>query len=273
MGDQNIKDYRTIRFTVENQIALLQMNRPESRNALSLEMRAEIADAVNRIRDDDNIRALVITGSGGSFCAGGDIKSLSEGFSVSQGRKRIQALHQWYFHLSNLEKPVIAAVDGPATGAGFNLALCCDFIFASERARFSQIFGRIGLVPDLGGFYFLPRIVGLAKAKELMFTARMIGAEEAKELGIVYRICPHETLVREALKFAERFLDASPDAIGMAKAILNQSFQLDQRALWEMEAFAQALAFQTPYYQEAIRKFLNKEPLSFVWENYDSKSN
>lgn len=262
--------FKKILFSVNNHIALLQLNRPEAKNALDMEMRSEIEEAV-ALAKDDNVRVLVITGSGDSFCAGGDIKTMTGGVSVKQGRQRILALHQWYFHLSNLEKPVIAAVDGPAMGAGFNLALCCDFIFASERAKFCQSFSRIGLIPDLGGLFFLPRIVGLAKAKELMFTGRIIDAYEAKELGIVYQIWPHERLLEEVLRFAERFLDAPTESIGLTKTILNQSFHLDQRALWEMEAYAQAYSFQTPYVQESIRRFLNKEPLSFVWENFEEK--
>lgn len=259
--------FKKILFSVNNQIAVLQLNRPEAKNALDMEMRDEIEQAVNMAKDE-TIRVLVITGSGGSFCAGGDIKTMSAGVSIKEGRQRILDLHQWYFHLSNLEKPVIAAVDGPAFGAGFNLALCCDFIFSSTRATFCQSFSRIGLIPDLGGLFFLPRIVGLAKAKEIMFTGRMIDAYEAKELGIVYQLLPHETLLEEVLSFAERFLHAPIESIGLTKTILNQSFHLDQRALWEMEAYAQAYSFQTPYVQEAIRRFLNKEPLPFVWEHF-----
>lgn len=261
-------EYQTIVVTVNNRIALLQLNRPESRNALDLLMRKEIADAVSVIKHEDQIDVLVITGSGGHFCAGGDIKSLSEGFTIMQGRRRVQALHEWFYELSNLEKPVIAAVDGYATGAGFNLALCCDFIFASDRAQFSQIFGRIGLVPDLGGFYFLPRIVGLQTAKELMFTARMVDANEAKELGIVYQVNPSESNLERALAFAERFLHASREAVGMTKTILNQSYQLDQRALWELESFAQSVCFETPYYQDAAARFLDKKPLKYRWESF-----
>jgi 2-(1,2-epoxy-1,2-dihydrophenyl)acetyl-CoA isomerase len=264
----NLMERKATRYYVKNQIATLELFRPDSKNALDMVMRKEISEIINEVREDEDIKVLIITGNGGNFCAGGDIKSLSQGFSPKEGRKRVQKLHDWFFDLVNLEKPVIAAVDGFAVGAGFNLALACDFIFASDRANFSQIFGRIGLVPDLGGFFLLPRIVGLSKAKELMFTARMIKADEAKELNIVYEIYPSESLLSEANKFAERFLNASTDSIGITKMILNQSFNLDQRALWEMEALAQALSFESPYYREMTERFINKQKLPFNWEKY-----
>jgi 2-(1,2-epoxy-1,2-dihydrophenyl)acetyl-CoA isomerase len=152
---------------------VIRINRPDRRNAFDLEVREGIAQAVYEARDDDSVRAVIITGVDGIFCAGGDLKSLSEAKRpVFKDRDRIRRLHTWFRELVNLEKPVIAAVDGPAFGAGFNLALACDFVLATPRARFCAVFGRIGLVPDLGGFFLLPRIVGLQRAKDLVFSAR-----------------------------------------------------------------------------------------------------
>lgn len=243
---------------------LIRINRPERRNAFDLEVRQGLADAVIEARDDDTVRAVVITGTQGVFCAGGDLKSLSEAKRpVFKDRERIRRLHTWFHELVNLEKPVIAAVDGPAFGAGFNLALACDFVVASERARFCAVFGRIGLVPDLGGFFLLPRIVGLQRAKDLVFSAREIQVDEAMHMGIVFRKVAHEQLERDALELAARYHAASTEALGIAKNILNRSFNLDQNTLAELESSAQALALHTGYHDEAVANFLGKRGLSF----------
>lgn len=243
---------------------VIRINRPERRNAFDLEVRQGIAEAVYEARDDDAVRAVIITGTGDAFCAGGDLKSLSEGKRpVFKDRDRIRRLHQWFRELVNLEKPVIAAVNGPAFGAGFNLALACDFIIGTPKTRFCAVFGRIGLVPDLGGFFLLPRIVGLQRAKDLVFSAREVDAQEALSLGILFRIVEQESLMQEALALAQRYHHASTDALGIAKNILNRSFNLDQDTLAELEASAQALALHTAYHDEAVANFLNKRPLTF----------
>ena len=243
---------------------VIRLNRPERRNAFDLEVRQGIAEAVLLARDDDEIRAVVITGADGVFCAGGDLKSLSEAKRpVFKDRDRIRRLHPWFRELVNLEKPVIAAVDGPAFGAGFNLALACDFIIGTPRTRFCAVFGRIGLVPDLGGFFLLPRIVGLQRAKDLVFSAREVEAEEALRLGLLMQVVEPVALMKTALTLAARYHDASIEALGIAKNILNRSFNLDQDTLAELESSAQALALHTAYHDEAVANFLRKEPLRF----------
>jgi 2-(1,2-epoxy-1,2-dihydrophenyl)acetyl-CoA isomerase len=243
---------------------VIRLNRPDRRNAFDLEMRQGIADAVIEARDDDSVRAVVITGTDGVFCAGGDLKSLSEQKRpVFKDRDRIRRLHLWFRELVNLEKPVIAAVDGPAFGAGFNLALACDFIIGTPRTRFCAVLARIGLVPDLGGFFLLPRIVGLQRAKDLVFSAREVEAQEALNLGILFRIVESDQLMSDALALAERYHHASTEGLGIAKNILNRSFNLDQDTLAELESSAQALAMHTSYHDEAVANFLNKQPLRF----------
>lgn len=245
-------------------IAIVRLNKPERRNAFDLQMRAAIAQAVYEVRDNPDIRVMVLTGSGGAFCAGGDLKALAEGRRpVAADRDRIRRLHPWFRELVNLEKPVVAAVEGPAFGAGFNLALACDYVVAAPDARFCAVFARIGLVPDLGGFFLLPRIVGLQRAKEIVFSAREIDAQEAQSLGIVATIAPPGAALDVALDVAARFETASPDAIGMAKNVLNRSFSLDYDTLAELESYAQALAIQSDYHREAVDNFLNKRPLKF----------
>ena len=217
-------------------------------------MREEIADVTLRIRDDESLKAMVLTVPAAPS-AGGDLKALTEKRPTAvSGCKRIQDLHL-VARISQSRDSVIAAVDGAAYGGGFNLALVADFILALPRARFCSVFGRIGLVPDVGGFYLLPRIVGLQRAKDLMFTARSFGPEEAKEMGIVYEIHPEDVLMERAMEFAGRFRHASRQAIGLTKNVLNQSLTLDEGAVSQLEAYAQSVAFTTDYCGEAINNF------------------
>ena len=249
-------------------IGTITLHRPEARNALSKDMRPALAAAVTQMRDDPQVYAVILTGAGGAFCSGGDISGMLD--STRTGlvfRNNMRELHQWLPELVNMEKPVIAAVDGPAFGAGLSLALAADFVLATRRARFCAVFGRIGLVPDLGMLHQLPRIVGLQKAKELVFTARTVEAEEAKQLGMVFDIVDDgAALTVAAQALAKRFGDASTAAIGMAKTIMNQSFESDARTLAEMEAYAQSMCRGSPYHQDAIQRFKAKEPLRFDWD-------
>ena len=264
--------FRHILFDVREEIATITLNRPEARNALSPEMGEDLDVAIAEIKAKmgEEIKAVIITGAGGAFCAGGDVKAMnSRSQSPAAARQRMRGYHTRLYELMNLELPVIVAVDGAAAGAGFNFALVGDFILASERAIFMQAFGRIGLVPDWGGFFLLPRLVGLQKAKELVFTARRVGAEEAKELGIVYAVHPHERLMEEARALAGRFRTASTEAIGIAKNILNQSYNLDHRTLLELEAMAQPIARDSDYHRAAVKRFVTKEPSIFAWEQMD----
>jgi 2-(1,2-epoxy-1,2-dihydrophenyl)acetyl-CoA isomerase len=264
--------FQTLTYETRDQTGIITFTRPEVRHSLDIAMRDEIAALLPAIRADRGLRSLILTGSGGAFCSGGDLKALTEEERpVDENRERIAKLHTWFTELSNLELPVIAAVDGPAFGAGFNLALAADFILASPRARFCAVFGRIGLVPDLGGFFLLPRIVGLARAKELVMTARSLSAAEAQDMGIVLEIHAPETLLEAALTFAKRFDTSSRLAAGMAKTILNQALHTDQRALADMEAMAQALCLASDYHKEAVQRFLDKKPLEFDWDSMTKK--
>lgn len=253
---------------VENGVGTITLNRPEARNALSLALRASLSAAVLQMRDDPQVRTVVITGAGGAFCSGGDIGLMLESQLDSVGyRERMRVLHQWFAELVNMEKPVIAAVDGAAFGAGLSLALAADFVVATRRAKFCAVFGRIGLVPDLGAMQLLPRIVGQQKAKELVFTARTVGAEEAKSLGIVYEVVDDTAALELTVQqLAARLGEASTAAIGMAKSIMNQAFELNAHAMAELEACAQAVCRGSAYHQEALQRFKDKQALRFDWD-------
>lgn len=266
--------YEQITYHVEDGVAVLTLNRPHARNALSDAMRPEIDSVLADVRREagKGVKALVITGAAGHFCAGGDVKAqharAKEGPArlPSDSRQRMRNDHARVQELANLEVPVIAAVDGAAAGAGFSLALAADFILASDRAFFVQSFGRLGLVPDWNSMYLLPRLVGLQRAKELVFSARRVGAAEALEMGLVHSVHPHDQLLVQAGRLARRLTHASTVAIGLAKNIMNQAQHLDNRVALEMEAMAQAIARDTPFHREAVARFAGKQPALYDWE-------
>lgn len=258
-------EYQAIRYAVVDGIASITLNRPERRNALDLAMRNELARAVGEIRRDKGVHAVIIAGAGNSFCAGGDLASMQGAIpDAAAGRDRLRSNIDWLQEWVMLDRPVIAAVDGHAAGAGFNLALAADFILATPEARFAQSFGRVGLVPDFAGLHLLPRIVGLQRAKELVFSARTIDAAEAHALGIVYAIHDRAALPQAALALAARIATASPDAFGLAKQALNQAQSQDLRANLEIEAAYQGICFTSDFHKEAVRRFLAKEPALFA---------
>jgi 2-(1,2-epoxy-1,2-dihydrophenyl)acetyl-CoA isomerase len=267
--------YQHIQFDVSDEIATITLNRPEALNALSNEMRHDFEQAFGEIKEraGDDVKALILTGAGRAFCAGGDVKAMGnrEKSSVG-GRTRLRGSHNVIMDLFNMELPTISLVNGPAAGAGCNLALAADFVLATPKAMFMQAFGRIGLVPDWGGFYVLPRLVGLAAAKELVFTARKVGVEEAKEMGLVYRIVEADDPMAEAREFAGRFRHASTDAIGIAKNILNNSFNNDLKTLLELEASGQGIASTSDYHADAVRRFADKAPALFDWERFEKEA-
>jgi len=247
--------------------AVLTMNRPDQRNALDLDLRAAFEQAVAEVRDDPSVRAVVLTGAGGHFCAGGDIKSLSSSDGkrdIFEGRERIRKIHRWFDELVDLEKPVIAAVDGVAFGAGLSLALAADFVMASPRAKFCSVFARLGYVPDMGGMYLLPRAVGLARAKDMVFSARVVDADEALAIGLAHQVVQGD-LRRAALNFAERFHTAPTEALGLVKGVMNHAFESDRRSVYAQEAMAQAMCRESAFHQEAARRFLAKEPPLYQW--------
>lgn len=254
--------------TIQDGIGTITLNRSEARNALNQAMRPALAAAIAQMRDDKDVHAVILTGADGAFCSGGDISAMLDtsrtGLSFRAGMRE---LHLWFPELVNLEKPVIAAVDGPAFGAGLGLALAADFVLATRCAKFCAVFGRIGLVPDLGVMRLLPRIVGQQRAKELVFTARTVEAEEARQLGMVFDIVEDGAALHEAaLALARRFGEASTAAIGIAKTVMNQSFELDAHAMAELESYAQTLCRGSAYHQDAVRRFKDKEPLRFDWD-------
>ena len=192
----------SIQVTKENGIATVLLNRPDKLNALSAEMYHELADQFEALGKDDAVRAVVLTGAGRAFCAGGDVGSMGN-YDVVAGRKRSRGHHRAIVNLHHLEKPVIAAIRGPAAGVGASLTLACDLIIASETAYLLMAFKNVGIPPDGGAVYFLTQYLGIARAKELVYTARRLSAREAHELGIVMKVVPDGELEAEAHALAQ----------------------------------------------------------------------
>src|SRR5205823_2317594 len=187
-------------------------------------MRRELAAVLDEIEADEAVRVVILTGAGGHFCSGGDVKTMrAKRHTAAEGRARVESLNRMVLRLVDFPKPTIAMVDGYAVGAGSNLALCCDLIVASDRAKFGELFWKIGLVPDGGGSWLLSRVVGLARAKELIFTAEIIDAAEAGRIGLVNRVVPAAELVTTTRGLAERIAPGPPKALAMAKHMVNRA--------------------------------------------------
>ncbi|MGG4053981.1 enoyl-CoA hydratase/isomerase family protein [Delftia tsuruhatensis] len=248
--------------------AVLTLNRPQRRNALDDEMKDALLPAVAELRDDPAVKAVVLTGAGGHFCSGGDVKGFAEKQSrarnIFEGRDRIKRCHPWLDQLIDLEKPVIAAVDGVAYGAGLSLAMASDFVLASPRATFCSAFVRLGYVPDVGTMYLLPRQIGLSRAKEMVFSGRVVEVEEALQIGLVHRIVQGD-LLAGALALAERFHHAPTEAIGLAKSVLNRAFESERHTVYAQEAMAQAMCRESEFHQDAVQRFVSKQPARYQW--------
>lgn len=252
----------TLNFEIVNRVGWIRLGRPEKHNPFDAELRADLMAVLEQVRQDPDIRVLVLTGTPGAFCAGGNLQVLHEHLDSGPHywQQRIKNGLRFIQDMLNLGRPVIAAVDGPAIGAGFALALCADMVVATPRARFSMAYLRLGLVPDLGALYLLPRAVGLQRAKEMMFSTRDIDAAEARQLGLVMEVHESEALEERVRQIAESLTHAAPTALALTKAALNASLDTDQQTLFTLEAASQAAAFAAPEPRVAIETMLAKQP-------------
>jgi 2-(1,2-epoxy-1,2-dihydrophenyl)acetyl-CoA isomerase len=260
--------YHDIILEKKEGIARLTLNRPEALNAFREPMRVEIGAAIREVRDDPESKVLIFTGAGRAFAAGGDVKAMAEravtGENVLARRHYMRSVVGGVlWELYNLEKPTIAMVNGVAAGGGCNLALACDLIIASDQARFIQSFVRVGLPPDWAGMYFLPRLVGMAKAKELIFTARPVEAAEAERIGLVNMVVSHAELEAKTMALAQQLAQSATAAIGLAKTIMHRSAELNFHAFLEYEALATTIGTQTEDHKEGARAFVEKRAPQF----------
>jgi 2-(1,2-epoxy-1,2-dihydrophenyl)acetyl-CoA isomerase len=255
--------YKCLLYEVKDKIATLTLNRPERLNALGDTLRDDLHDAIVKSAANPEVRVLVITGAGRGFCSGGDVKTMNERDRAGQGsytlNERISPQRdQTVLMMRDCPKPIIAAVNGAAAGAGANLALACDMRIASNVAKFTQAFVRRGLHPDWGGTYFLTRLVGTAKACELIFTGESIDAAEAFRLGIVNAVVQPEELMAKTYELAEKIAGGPPIAIRLAKRGIYHNQDADLRSALEYETYAQNICRETEDAKEGIKAFVEK---------------
>ena len=254
-----MKDYEKIEVSKKSCVAQIKLNSPETMNALDAELFEELEFAVRDVSEDDAVGAVVLTGSGKAFCAGGDLKRFADGFSPHEGYMYMKRFSSFINSFANMPKPTIAAVNGYAVGAGFCLALLADIILASKDAKFGMAFVNVGLIPDFGGLYTLPRLIGVHKAKELVMTGRNISADEADKMGILNYVTEPRDLERESLYMAKRLASGPPVAHKMAKLLINASSDMSLDGLLEQEALMQAQCMQTEDHKDALKSFFAKE--------------
>jgi len=251
-------------YEIKDNVAVITLNRPEVRNVFSKEMIGLWNGFLEKARDDKEVRVIVLTGNGDTFCSGGDIREMAEGKLRSWEIKNFlwEGVHRIALNLENLDKPVIAAINGAAMGAGMDMALMCDIRVCSDRAVMAESYIHLGLVPGDGGAYFLPRLVGPAKAIELLLTGDPIHPEEALRLGIVNHVVEHGRLMEETLKLAEKIARKPPLAVSMMKRAVRRARTGDLRLHLDYISSQLALLTETEDHLEAAKAFLEKrEPV------------
>lgn len=259
--------YETILFEKREHVAILTLNRPERLNAISAELRADVSAAVAEARDDDDVRVLIVTGTGRGFCSGADLSAAQSGIRgnlpppANQGERLDEDgwVGRWAKMWHGLDKPVIAAVNGIAAGAGMSTALAADIRVGSEHARFKTVFIERNLSPDSGLSYFLPRVVGYARAADLIFTSRMVDAQEAYRLGLLDRLVAHDALVEESVKLANEMTQWPPLALRVSKRVLQHNFEAEIDDAMKYESVGLGLARRaTSDAKEAMLAFAEK---------------
>jgi 2-(1,2-epoxy-1,2-dihydrophenyl)acetyl-CoA isomerase len=255
--------YETIIYEKQNGVATITLNRPQALNAFVPQMNKEVLEALKDGERDKEVRCFMITGAGRAFCAGQDLKGRTPGQKGSLGASLREKYNPMIRQLRQMEKIVIAAVNGVAAGAGCNFALACDLRVASEEAKFIQSFVRVGLAPDSGGSFVLPRLVGLSKALELLLLGDTLDANEARRIGLVARVFPAPDFAASAREIAERIAKA-PRGIGLVKRAVNHANLANLEADLEYEAHLQEIAGRSADYDEGVKAFLEKRAPVFI---------
>jgi enoyl-CoA hydratase/carnithine racemase len=253
-------------YQLEGHIGTITLNRPEVKNAFSPEMITHWRQFLEEARADDRVRVIILTGKGDTFCSGGDIREMASGKLRSWDMKKFlwEGVHRIVLTLEDLDKPVIAAINGAAMGAGLDMALMCDLRVCSDRARLGESYILLGLVPGDGGAYFLPRLVGIAKALELFFTGDILSPQEALNIGLVNRVVPHDRLLEETMVLAEKISSKPPVAMRMMKRAVYQSQASTLRDHLDFISSHLALLSETQDHQEAAKAFLEKRKPIFA---------
>jgi len=255
---------KSIKLKITNQVAFISLNRPEVFNSFNREMALSFQKTLDECEINDEVRAIVITGNGKAFCAGQDLKEVSTP-ELNPGFKKILEEHYnpIITRLRSINKPIIAAVNGVAAGAGANIALACDIVVASDKVSFIQAFSKIGLVPDSGGTFFLPRLIGFQKASALMMLGDKVSAAEAERLGMIYKVIPSENFKEEVDKLAFHIANMPTQALGFIKQMLNVSMTNTLEEQLELEGKLQIASAHSKDYQEGVQAFVEKRKPNF----------
>jgi enoyl-CoA hydratase len=255
--------FETLHYELKDGLALVTLNRPDHLNAINMEMRRDFTALTEELFFNDDVRVVLFTGAGRAFSAGGDLAHFEQSWLTPTFRAHSRRLIKFFDDLEMLEKPVIAAINGPATGGGLELALACDVRFAAEEATLGFRENYIGLIPGIGGCARLARLIGVARAKEVIFAGTMLPAIDALAMGLVNRVLPGEKLLEEAHDYAQMLLKRAPQSLGLAKKILNLVGNMDQTTAVVMEGLAQSILLRTEDHQEGLRAFREKRKPQF----------
>lgn len=247
-------------------VVTLTLNRPEALNSFNIEMKEALLAAMKDAARDKSVRVVVVTGAGRAFSAGQDLKERSAPGVADLGTELRVRYNPIVLAMRRLEKPVIGAINGVAAGAGISVALACDIRIAADNASFIEVFGRVGLVPDTGSTWFLPRLVGYAKAAEMMFTTDPVDAAAAERIGLVNRVVPADQLTAETNTLATKLAQAAPLALALAKRGLNRALESGLEDQLEFEAQLQSIAGRSKDHQEGVAAFVEKRPARFTGE-------
>lgn len=255
-----------IQSAIQDQVLYLTLNRPDKFNSFNRDMALQLIAELDHAAENSSVRAVLLTGSGKAFCAGQDLAEAMD--ENGPGIERI--VHEHYnpiiLRLRKLQKPVVCAVNGVAAGAGANIALACDVVLAAKSASFIQAFSKIGLIPDSGGTYFLPKLIGFGKASALMMLGDKVMAEEAEKLGMIYKVCEDEKLMEAAADTAKTLANMPTKGIGLTKKLLNEGFVNDLEKQLHREKEEQVIAASTYDYNEGVTAFLEKRKPVFKGE-------
>lgn len=248
----------SIQFEIKDSVGCITLNRPDVLNSFNKQMALAMQGALDECKLNDAVRAVYITGSGRAFCAGQDLEE-----AISTEGPELQRIVREHYNpiirkIRDIEKPVVAGVNGVAAGAGANIALACDIVIAADAASFIQAFSKIGLIPDSGGTYFLPRLIGWQKATALMMLGDKISATEAESLNMIYKVCPADELQETAYATAKKLASMPTKGLGLTKRLLNESLVNDLSAQLDAEEECQTQAGQTEDYAEGVNAFLEK---------------
>lgn len=259
-------EYKFIKFTVENSAAVITLNRPEVLNSFNIPMAKELQDALAKCEEDNSIRAIVLTGQGRAFCAGQDLAEAAPNDKplADLGKILEESYNPIIKQIYEIEKPVIAGVNGVAAGAGANIALACDIVIASEKASFVQAFSKIGLIPDSGGTYFLPRLIGLQKASALMMLGDKITAVEAEKLGMIYKVLKEDEFETNLKSLTVQLSQMPTRGLALTKKALRQSMNNNLYRQLNVEKELQIEAGKTKDYKEGVAAFLEKRSPKFT---------